>query len=151
MSWLEEPLPSVDVTGHQRLAARIPIPIAGGEHLLGQREFAQYLRHDAIAIAQPDAALTGGITEALRILRLCEAFGVDFAPHFLPELHVHLAAVAERPSWIEHFPLIDDLITTHLRPTGGLAEVPTAPGHGINWDDEALARFRIHSTTNGGA
>ena len=62
-------------------------------------------------------------------------------PHFLPELHVHLAAAARTATWIEHFPLIDDLLDTTPRPEAGRVQVPQAPGHGMAWNTEALDRF----------
>ena len=38
----------------------------------------------AVGILQPDLAMVGGFTEALRIARVAGAFGVQVAPHFLP-------------------------------------------------------------------
>lgn len=141
ISWLEEPLPAADVTGHINLAAASPIPLAGGEHLLGRHEFAEYLRNGALSVAQPDAALTGGITETMKIVTLAETFGATIAPHFLPELHVHIAAATEAPALIEHFPLIDDLLLDTLHPVDGVVTCPTAPGHGIAWNPDALDHY----------
>ena len=42
--WLEEPLVADDVAGHARLAERLAVPIAAGEHLIGRFEFLEYLR-----------------------------------------------------------------------------------------------------------
>jgi L-alanine-DL-glutamate epimerase-like enolase superfamily enzyme len=61
--WLEEPLPSDDVTGHATLAAAVAPPVAVGEHLHGRFEFAAYLHARAASVLQPDVPLTGGVAE----------------------------------------------------------------------------------------
>ena len=82
--WLEEPLASDDIAGHARLAQRLAVPIAVGEHLIGRFEFAEYLRQGAAAVVQPDLPLTGGISEGLRVATLAEAHGAALCPHFFP-------------------------------------------------------------------
>lgn len=141
--WLEEPLPSDDVAGHARLAAQSGIAIAVGEHLLGRFEFAEYLRQGAASILQPDAPLMGGVGEWLRVATLAEGFGATVSPHFLPELHVHLAAAARSCTSIEHFPLIDDLLAETLVAQGGYMTPPERPGHGLLWKADAIERFRV--------
>lgn len=141
VSWLEEPLPASDVAGHRALAARSPVPLAVGEHLQGLGEFVPYADPAVVGVLQPDAPLTGGISEFLRIATLAEANGLAVSPHFLPELHVHLAAACRTATWIEHFPLIDDLLGELLPVRGGRAAVPQRPGHGMVWDDHALQRY----------
>ncbi|MEV8630338.1 mandelate racemase/muconate lactonizing enzyme family protein [Streptosporangium sp. NPDC051023] len=140
--WMEEPLPSDDLAGHARLAAQTSVPVAVGEHLHGRFEFADYLRAGAAAVLQPDVPLVGGVTEWLRISAVAEVFGAVLTPHFLPELHVHLAAAVPNCAYIEHFPLIDDVLTETLTVDGGVATPPDRPGHGMAWDADALDGFR---------
>ncbi|MGP3937852.1 mandelate racemase/muconate lactonizing enzyme family protein [Nonomuraea sp. KM88] len=141
VSWLEEPLPSHDVAGHALLAARCPIPIAAGEHLQGPHAFKQYLDQGAASILMPDAPLAGGITAWNRIAVLAEASSVAVSPHFLPELHVHLAAATKTATYVEHFPLLDDLLLETLTPAGGSVAPPSRPGHGLRWNPDALDRY----------
>lgn len=141
VAWMEEPLRSDDIVGHARLASRIATPVAAGEHLQGRHEFADYLQAGALAVAQPDAPLTGGVTEFLRIGVLADVHSAAVSPHFLPELHVHLAAATPTSSWVEHFPLIDDLLSETLAPVDGVLRPPERPGHGMVWDAEAMQRF----------
>lgn len=143
VAWLEEPLRSDDVDGHAQLAARSPVPIAAGEHLQGRFEAKQYLDRQAVAVLMPDAPLTGGVTEWQRIATLAEASSVAVSPHFLPELHVHLAAAASAATFVEHFPLLDDLLEETLTVRDGVAEPPARAGHGIRWDESALGRFEV--------
>jgi len=141
--WLEEPLTSDDIAGHAQLASRGSPAIAVGEHLHGRFEFANYLRAGAATVLQPDVPLTGGITEWLRISAIAEVFGAVLAPHFLPELHVHLAAAVPNCPYIEHFPLIDDVMLETLTISHGTAAPPERTGHGMRWNDDVLDRLRI--------
>ncbi len=77
----------------------------------------------------------------MKIVTLAETFGATIAPHFLPELHVHIAAATEAPTLIEHFPLIDDLLLDTFHPVDGVVTCPTAPGHGIAWNPDALDHY----------
>jgi L-alanine-DL-glutamate epimerase-like enolase superfamily enzyme len=141
--WFEEPLVADDVAGYVRLAERLEVPIAAGEHLKGRFEFVEYLRQGAVAVVQPDAPLAGGISECLRVATLVEAHGAALCPHFLPELHIHLAAAAKAGRYAEHFPLINDLLEEHLQVVEGMARPPDRPGHGMRWSAEALERYRV--------
>jgi L-alanine-DL-glutamate epimerase-like enolase superfamily enzyme len=141
--WLEEPLAADDIAGHVRLAQRLAVPIAAGEHLIGRFEFLEYLRQGAAAVIQPDLALTGGLSEGLRIATLAEAHGAALCPHFLPELHVHLVAAAKAGKYIECFPILDELLQEPLQVSGGVVRPPARPGHGILWSAEALERYRV--------
>lgn len=141
--WLEEPLSSDDVTGHATLAAALRMPVAVGEHLHGRFEFAAYLHARAASVLQPDVPLTGGVTEWLRISAIAEAFGATLNPHFLPELHVHLAAAVPNCPYVEHFPLIEDVLQEALTVHNGLVSPPDRPGHGMLWDLSALDDLRV--------
>ncbi|TCL38834.1 L-alanine-DL-glutamate epimerase-like enolase superfamily enzyme [Anaerospora hongkongensis] len=139
--WMEEPLISDDVEGHRRLAEQLKLSIAVGEHLQGRFEFVQYLQKGAATVCQPDAPLVGGISEWRRIATIAEGFGVVVSPHFLPELHVHLAASTVNCVSIEHFPLINDILGETLTIEAGYAVPPQRPGHGIIWDWEKIKHF----------
>jgi L-alanine-DL-glutamate epimerase-like enolase superfamily enzyme len=137
--WLEEPLPARQVAAHRTLVESLSIPIAVGEHLHDRHAFQQYLRAGAASIVMPDAPIAGGITEFVRIATIAEAFGVALTPHFLPELHLHVALASPTCRWIEHFPLIDDVLTDVVRPDHGIVRAPDVPGHGVRFDEEALS------------
>jgi len=139
--WLEEPLRSDDIDGHRRLAEQTGLPIAVGEHLLGRFEFAQYLQQGAAAILQPDPPLCGGVTEWRRISAIAEAGSASLAPHFLPELNIHLAASVPNCPYVEHFPLIDDVLLETIEIRNGRAVPPERPGHGLLFDPDALHRY----------
>lgn len=140
--WLEEPLLSQDIEGYRRLRAALPIPLALGEHIHSRREFIPYIANDAIDIVQPDVCMIGGLSEAMKIGRVAESFGLALAPHFMTELHVHLAAALPRASYVEYYPFMDDLLEDHLAVEDGHVIVPSGPGHGVRFTADAWKRYR---------
>ena len=58
-------------------------------------------------------------------------------PIFLPALFIHLAAAAPSVCWLEDFPLLEALFHEPLTffDQSGMMELPTTPGHGLNWLD----------------
>lgn len=141
--WVEEPLPSQFVDGYRRLAENLAVPIAAGEHLHNQYEFAEYIRQGAASVLMPDAPIVGGITEWMRIASTAAAFGVSVSPHFLPELHIHCALAVPNCLNVEHFPLIDDVLTGSLVAKDGHMEPFDRPGHGIEFDPDKVERYRV--------
>lgn len=141
--FVEEPLPARDLAGHRWLP-RSGVSIAIGEHLQGLDEAAPFLSEGLCRILQPDLAMMGGMTECLRVTRLAEALGIEVAPHFLPNLFVHLAAVSPSVTWLEDFPLLEPLFadlktfdaTGQLKPSDLL-------GHGLAWAAGARESFRV--------
>lgn len=81
LAWLEEPLPHDDLPGYRRLAASLPVALAGGESFCGVQAFRDVLSEAALDLVQPDLAICGGLTEGLRIMGLADAFGVPVLPH----------------------------------------------------------------------
>lgn len=141
LTWLEEPLPADDVEGHALLARSTSIPIAVGETMYSLGHFREYLSAGAASVVQPDVARIGGVTPWLKVAHLAEAFGVPTAPHFLMELHVSLAAAVPNGRWVEWIPQLGPVTTTSIEVEDGAVRPPAAPGLGISWDDDAIARF----------
>jgi L-talarate/galactarate dehydratase len=140
--WFEEPVTSDDVGAHRRLADALPMPIVAGEHLCSAREFVPFVAAGALDVLQPNACMVGGITEALRVGELAAAHGLGFAPHFLSELHIHLAAALAGTTYLEYFPFLDEFVTEPLRTDGGAVLVPERPGHGIEFRANVWETYR---------
>lgn len=144
LMWIEEPLPSHDINAYKKLAAQLSVPIAVGEHHQGLMELAPFFNSQAISIVQPDLAMMGGVTEALRLANIAEYFGVSVAPHFLPALFIHLAAAAPSVRWLEDFPLLEALFHEPLTfDQSGMMELPTGPGHGLAWLDGVREEYGL--------
>ncbi|MBR1145907.1 mandelate racemase/muconate lactonizing enzyme family protein [Bradyrhizobium sp. AUGA SZCCT0431] len=142
LAWFEEPLPAEDLGGHVRLAASTSLPIAVGESIYHPSHFREYLQRDACSIVQADVARIGGITPWLKVAHLAETFNVPICPHFLMELHVSLCAAVPNAAWVEWIPQLDTITTTRLAIENGKAKPPSAPGIGIAWDWQAIAKLQ---------
>lgn len=140
--WFEEPVDADDVGAHARLSAALPMPIVGGEHLCSTQEFVRYIDAKALDILQPNATMVRGITEIMQIGELAAAHGLGFAPHFVSELHVHVAAALPNATYLEYFPFLDEYIDDGLELSGGKVVVPDRPGHGIDFTDHTWATYR---------
>ncbi|WP_309080875.1 mandelate racemase/muconate lactonizing enzyme family protein [Zhihengliuella sp.] len=137
--WIEEPLDAYDAEGHAALAAALDTPIATGEMLASVAEHERLIAARACDVIQPDAPRVGGITQFLRLATLADHAGLDLAPHFAMEIHLHLAAAYPREPWVEHFDWLDPLFNERLETRDGRMLVPDRPGLGITLSDQARA------------
>lgn len=137
--WIEEPLDAYDAEGHAALAAALDTPIATGEMLASVAEHERLIAARACDIIQPDAPRIGGITQFLRLATLADQAGLDLAPHFAMEIHLHLAAAYPREPWVEHFDWLDPLFNERLETRDGRMIVPDRPGLGFTFSDQARA------------
>ena len=82
LRWLEEPLIPEDIEGHIQLKNAITwIPIATGEDHHTRISFRQLIEHRAVDVVQPDISWCGGLSEAIKIYTLAQAFGIKTVPH----------------------------------------------------------------------
>ena len=137
--WIEEPLDAYDAEGHAQLAAALDTPIATGEMLSSVAEHVRLIEARAADINQPDAPRVGGITPFLRLAKLADHAGLQLAPHFAMEIHLHLAACYPREPWVEHFEWLDPLFNERLETRDGRMVVPDRPGLGFTLSEQAKA------------
>ncbi|WP_246080019.1 L-talarate/galactarate dehydratase [Nonomuraea mesophila] len=137
--WIEEPLDAYDAEGHARLADALDTPIATGEMLSSVAEHVRLIDLRACDIIQPDAPRVGGITPYLKVAALADHAGLQVAPHFVMEIHVHLAAAHPSESWVEHIEWLSPLFDERLTIEDGRMLVPDRPGLGLSVADEAAA------------
>jgi L-alanine-DL-glutamate epimerase-like enolase superfamily enzyme len=150
--WLEEPVPPDDIPGYVRIRQRAGRTyIAGGEQHVGVPEFRQLIEQGAVDVVQPNAAITGGITDWLRIHALATLASVPVSPWNLQMVHLHLAAGLPNVKWIEYFMADNPLLEFQGRLFKGPAmreEVtregivllpPDGPGLGLELDEAVAA------------
>jgi L-alanine-DL-glutamate epimerase-like enolase superfamily enzyme len=150
--WLEEPVPPDDVPGYVRIRHRAGRTyIAGGEQHVGVPEFRQLIAQGAVDVVQPNAAITGGITDWLRIHALATLSSVPVSPWNLQMIHIHLAAGLPNVKWVEYFmadnPLLafqgrlfrGPLLREEATPEGIFLIPPDGPGLGLELDDAVAA------------
>jgi len=137
LGFIEEPLDALDFEGHAMLADALATPIATGEMLTSPTEAIDLVRKRACDVSQVDAPRIGGVTPFLRAMAAAEAERVAIAPHWMMELHVHLAAAFPEEAWIEHFHMLEPMFDERLEIADGRVQVPSRPGLGLTLSGQA--------------
>jgi L-alanine-DL-glutamate epimerase-like enolase superfamily enzyme len=141
IGWLEEPLPPHDFEGFAALQRQTAIPLAAGETLFTPDEFTPYFRGGAIRVAQPDVVRLG-VTGWRRVAAAALGAGMPVAPHFIPEIHVHLACAIPNALNLEYLPLFELLLERAIEVRDGVASPPETPGHGMRFSADVLDPYR---------
>ncbi|MCE9639708.1 MAG: mandelate racemase/muconate lactonizing enzyme family protein [Betaproteobacteria bacterium] len=156
--------PDVDILidQHRRLAPMHAIPLDKklaefGLYWMEEPTIAEYpnglaeiRRGTGLPIVIPDVACCGGILELKEIAAMAEPYMVAMSPHNYNSTTlglsstVHASAVMTNFIITEYFlPFVefcDKISPNQLKPKNGYIELPTAPGLGIDIDEEALKK-----------
>jgi len=151
--FVETPLWPDDLEGYAKVSQSQPIPIAAGEWLTTRFEFLDLIDTGKIGVVQPDIGRVGGLTEALRVVKMAQARSLPVVPHLWNTgisiaAAVHLAAVTQHCPFIEFLPaelsesnLRKELLSVEPELVDGVIPLPTRSGLGIELNRDALARF----------
>jgi L-alanine-DL-glutamate epimerase-like enolase superfamily enzyme len=145
LTWMEEPLPADDISGHGALARQTSIPIAAGESLYSIGQFGAYIQAGACSVVQVDAARVGGITPWLKVAHGAACHNLAVAPHFLMELHLPLVCAAPNARWVEHIPQLEMICASSPQLKAGALHPSNAAGLGIDWDWDAITAHPTHA------
>ncbi|OON41368.1 mandelate racemase [Izhakiella australiensis] len=132
LQWIEEPLDAYDIEGHAALAQALITPIGTGEMLTSAGEVERYIERGAVDLVMHDAPRIGGITPFLKVAALAESRGMMMAPHFVMEIHLHLAAAYPHETWVEHFEWLEPVFNERLNIHDGKMWIPDRPGLGLS-------------------
>lgn len=159
--FFEEPLPqSPRYAGYPELRAKLPLPLAGGEAVDSRIAAKDLIDRRAVDIIQPDAALCGGIGEALFISELAALSGVRCIPHcwggaISIAASVQLLALLPDPHWglptdtpllefdLSENPWRTEIVKQPFQVVDGEIAVPTKPGLGIDVDEEVIRKYAV--------
>ena len=141
--WLEEPLDATDLDGFARLGRHTRIARAGGESLYSPAAFHEVVRRRGLDILQPDVARVGGIGAALEVCHLAASAHLAVAPHVSPELSVTIACAVPNSVFVEYIPQMEPILKRRLVRRDGYAYPFDGPGHGIEFDEDALDKFTV--------
>lgn len=151
--WYEEPIAPDSVAEMAKVAGAVRIPIATGERLTTKAEFAPVLRAGAATILQPALGRAGGIWEMKKVAAMAEVYNAQMAPHLYAgpvewAANVHFAVSIPNLLMAETIetPFHDALIKGSIRVEEGYITAPTAPGLGIDVDED-LARAHPYKGT----
>ncbi|WP_297335198.1 mandelate racemase/muconate lactonizing enzyme family protein [Algoriphagus sp.] len=144
--WFEEPISPDNRIGTAEVRSSTYIPIAAGESEYTAFDVRDMIAEKALDVIQPDCAIIGGITEAMRVAQLAHTYQLELAPHcwgsaFSFMAGVSVAFASPAANVIEFslggnpmmYDLVEEKISVDER---GMLSQPTRPGLGLtpNWD-----------------
>lgn len=149
LAWYEDMIPWQYVDQWRQLKEAVDTPVCTGEDIYLKEGFVDLLEAEAISVAHPDLATSGGILETKKIGDMAEDYGIPMAMHqagspIVAMANVHCAAATQNFIGLEmhsvDLPWWDDLVEGVSKPiiNNGFVDVPEGPGLGIELNDEAV-------------
>lgn len=158
LTFFEEPITQNDVRAMADMRSRVRVPIAAGQNEGLASRFIDFFTARALDIAQPNVAITGGLTQCLRIAGAAQAFNVAIANGGAWPFHnMHLHAGLAHGGFVEYHRsavlLCEQIYRDVPRAKDGWIELGEAPGFGIepDWDKVAELAKRPLSRGSGKA
>ena len=149
VAWLEEPLPSDNLTGLAKVREASSIPIAGGENDLGIFRFEDKLLRGSYDIVQPDVTRCGGFMELKKIDAMAEVKGVRCIPHIFgyghimaPNIHFIMASRCEYCEF-PIYPEVFQMLKEPIRAKNGWVHALEKPGLGVEISEEMFEKFKV--------
>jgi L-alanine-DL-glutamate epimerase-like enolase superfamily enzyme len=149
VAFFEEPCPFDHHEETRAVADALEIPIAGGEEESSMRQMMWLMDHDVHQVIQPDLLYFGGLTRSLKVARMAALIGIDCTAHIsggaLGFLYMmQFASCVPNIGPFQEFKGNTDGVPVHstsssLQPVGGLIDIPTEPGLGVEFDPEFLS------------
>jgi len=139
--WIEEPIRHDDYAGYAQIAAALKTPLQTGENLVDTFELLNALQAKSMDFVMPDVQRIGGVTGWLRAAAICQAYGMEMSSHLFPEYSAHLLAVTPTCHWLEYMDWAAPILQEPFRIQDGHVVIPSRPGSGIAWNEDAVARY----------
>src|SRR5262249_37461544 len=145
-----EPVPSRDLVGLIEAKKGIARPGVTGEEWYTKAEFHEVIARRAADILNPDVCTCGGILELREIAAMAEPAHIAVSPHNYNSTTVGLAATLQASAGMPNFLITEYFVNfeevaraiarTPFTVEGSHVALPTAPGLGIDLDEDALRR-----------
>jgi L-alanine-DL-glutamate epimerase-like enolase superfamily enzyme len=143
--WFEEVVMADMIPQYAELRRTVStVAIAGGEHEYTRWGIKALLDAGAVDILQPDPTWAGGLTEMTKICALASSYGIPVIPHHGGMASTQLIAsqtITTCPiqEWLLQVGWRSKVFMEHkLEPVNGYIELPTAPGLGMELDEDAI-------------
>jgi L-alanine-DL-glutamate epimerase-like enolase superfamily enzyme len=150
LAWLEDMIPWRFTEQLKQIAQAIETPLTTGEDIYLKEEFIKLIDAGAVDIVHPDLATSGGLLETKKIGDYAEEKGVAMAMHFAGTpvsfmANIHCAAATQNFVALEHHSVDVDYWTSLVKTKvpmieKGFANVPEAPGLGIELNEEVVKK-----------
>jgi L-alanine-DL-glutamate epimerase-like enolase superfamily enzyme len=147
--WYEDPYRDGGISqhAHRKLREKLDTPILQTEHVRGLEPHADFVQADATDFVRADPEYDAGITGAMKIARMTEAFGLDVEFHAPGPAQRHCMAATRNTNYYE-LALVHPEVDNPIPPVyeGGYSDmidtidddgtvpVPDGPGLGVEYD-----------------
>ncbi|WP_232664867.1 mandelate racemase/muconate lactonizing enzyme family protein [Pseudonocardia sp. TRM90224] len=143
---VEQPVDGTDVLAMRRVRSMIDLPVAIDEGSFTARDLARTVALDAADLVVVKICKAGGIRQALKTAQVATASGLellasgltDCGVGFAAALHLFAQLELALPAELNGPELLADLYVDGLAITKAVATVPTAPGLGVEVDEERI-------------
>lgn len=143
LAWFEDPLPHDDLQGHATLAAALTTPVQTGENFFAPGTVAHAVRLGALDLVNFDLPHIGGVTAWRKAAELAAQAGLPVSSHVYPEFSRHVLAATPNRHWLEYFDWAGPVLQQPVAVAAGKVQVPSTPGAGITWDEDAVRRWQV--------
>lgn len=149
--WMEDPTPAELQESFRQIRRATTTPIAVGEVFNSIWDCQQLITERLIDYIRASVVHAGGITHLRRIFNLAELYQVRTGSHGATDLSpvslsaaVHLDVTVPNfgvQEYMEHSPLTHEVFHTSYEFRAGALHPSSAPGLGVELDEQAAARF----------
>ena len=156
MAFLEEPIRDETPEAYAMLRQMTGVPFAIGEEWSSKWQARPYIEQGLTNFCRLDVCNIGGLTEAMKVCGWSEAHYIDIMPHnplgaVCTAATIHMCFAVNNFAWVEINPTINesapDLFPVQLERKGPAYVLPTRPGLGVEFDEDAVADHP-HSLTD---
>ncbi|MGB5512595.1 MAG: mandelate racemase/muconate lactonizing enzyme family protein [Woeseiaceae bacterium] len=152
LDFIEDPIRYQTPEAYETLRKMVDVPFAIGEECASKWDFMPYIERGITSFARIDICNVGGFSEAIKIASAAESHYIDVMPHdplgpICSAATIQLSAAIPNFAWCEVSPYEsrdtserDSLFVNAPNERDCSYEVGDAPGHGVDVNEEAVAR-----------
>ncbi|MCA9432799.1 MAG: mandelate racemase/muconate lactonizing enzyme family protein, partial [Candidatus Omnitrophica bacterium] len=146
---VEDPIRAEYPQGYRKVRQQTRVPIAAGEQWAHKWEFAPVIEEELVDFVRIDICIAGGLTEAKKIAAMAETHHIRTLPHnplgpvcTAASLHLDIACSNSGPQEVLFPPAValPDVYHCDFKLEGHKMTIPTAPGLGVEFDEEAAKK-----------
>jgi len=150
VSLFEEPCPFDEYEQTKQVADALTMMVSGGEQDTSAARFRWLIQNRGVDMVQPDLVYNGGFIRCLRVARMAQAAGMWITPH-CPRADPNSAYMLHFASVVPNLGPYQEYRAQGPQPSpwwaspsfearGGVVDVPTGPGLGVEYDPALWAR-----------
>ncbi|MEO1246865.1 MAG: mandelate racemase/muconate lactonizing enzyme family protein [Pseudomonadota bacterium] len=152
IDFIEDPIRHQTPEAYETLRQMVEVPFAIGEECASKWDFMRYIEQGITSFARIDVCNVGGFTEAMKVASSAETHYIDVMPHdplgpICSAATIQFSAAISNFAWCEVSPYEsrdntdrDKLFVNSPNEAGGVYDVSDAPGHGVDVNEEEVAR-----------